>query len=74
MSDLGRILIVLGLVLVFAGLILMFVARMDIPLGHLPGDLSWKGRGWRISFPLASSILISVVLSLILWFINHFRR
>lgn len=74
MSDLGRILIGVGLLLVIVGVIFIVFTRMNIPLGRLPGDFSWKGRGWAVSFPLASSIVISVVLSLILWAINHFRR
>lgn len=74
MPDLGRILISLGILLVVLGLIFMAFTRMNIPLGRLPGDLSWRGRGWSVSFPIVSSIVISVVLSLILWLINHFRR
>ncbi len=74
MPDFGRLLISLGILLVVIGLIFMAFTRMNIPLGRLPGDLSWRGRGWSISFPLVSSLVISVVLSLILWAINHFRR
>ena len=74
MSDLGRILIFLGVILVVAGLIVVLMGRMNVPLGRLPGDFSWRGRGWSVSFPLATSILLSVILSLILWAINHFRR
>jgi ribose/xylose/arabinose/galactoside ABC-type transport system permease subunit len=74
MSDLGRILISLGLLLVVIGLIVVVFTRLNLPLGRLPGDFTWRGRGWSFSFPLATSILLSVVLSLILWAINHFRR
>ena len=74
MSDLGRILIFLGLVLVVVGLVVVVMGRLNFPIGRLPGDFSWRGRGWSVSFPLASSILLSVILSLILWAINHFRR
>ena len=74
MSDLGRILIALGILLVAIGLIVVVFARLNVPLGRLPGDLSWRGRNWSVSFPLVTSLLISVVLSLILWIINHFRR
>lgn len=74
MSDLGRILIFLGLLLLVAGLVVVALGRLNMPIGRLPGDFSWRGRGWSVSFPLASSILLSVILSLILWAINHFRR
>ncbi len=74
MSDLGRILIFLGLALVVAGLVVVVLTRLHLPLGRLPGDFSWRGRGWSVSFPLATSILLSVILSLILWIINRFHR
>jgi len=74
MSDLGRILVSLGLLLVVIGIILIGLNRLNIPIGRLPGDFNWRGRGWSFSFPLATSILLSVILSLVLWFINHFRR
>ena len=74
MSDLGRMLIGFGLLLVIIGIAVVFFARWNIPLGRLPGDLSWKGRGWAVSIPLASSLLISVLLSLLFWIISHFRR
>ncbi|QNI36345.1 DUF2905 domain-containing protein [Edaphobacter albus] len=74
MSDFGRTLIFLGLLLILVGVIFIVFTRLNLPLGRLPGDLSWKGRGWSVSFPLASSILISVVLTLLLWLFNSFRR
>jgi len=74
MSDLGRILVSLGLLLVVIGLIFIVFTRLNIPIGRLPGDLSWRGLGWSISFPMATSILLSVVLTFVLWIINHFRR
>lgn len=74
MSDLGRILIFLGLLLVVAGLVVLGLNRLNIPLGRLPGDFNWRGRGWSVSFPLVTCLLLSVFLSLLLWVINHLRR
>ena len=74
MTDLGRLLIFLGLVLVVIGLVVVGLGRFNLPLGRLPGDMSWRGRGWSVSFPLATSILLSVILSLIFWAISRFRR
>ena len=74
MSDLGRILILFGLLLVAIGIAFVLLNRLNVPLGRLPGDFSWRGRGWSVSFPLASSIIVSAVLSLLLWAINRFRR
>jgi hypothetical protein len=74
MPDLGRTLIFLGVLLVIAGAVVLGLNRLHLPLGRLPGDLSWRGRGWSFSFPLATSILLSVLLSLLLWAFNRFRR
>jgi ribose/xylose/arabinose/galactoside ABC-type transport system permease subunit len=74
MSDLGRTLIFLGFLLVVAGAVLLGFNRLHLPLGRLPGDFHWKGRGWSFSFPLMTCLLLSVLLTLVLWVINHFRR
>lgn len=74
MSDLGRILIFLGLLLVVAGLVILGLNHLNIPLGRLPGDFNWRGRGWSVSFPLVTCLLLSVLLSLLLWVVNYLRR
>ena len=74
MHDLGRTLILLGLFLVIAGAVILALNRLHLPLGRLPGDLNWRGKGWSVSFPLATSILVSIVLSLLLWALGRFRR
>ncbi len=74
MHDLGRILIFLGLLLAAAGIVILGFSRLHLPLGRLPGDFNWRGRGWSVSFPLATSIVVSVVLSLLLWAIGRLRR
>jgi hypothetical protein len=74
MNDLGRTLIFFGLLLVVVGALVLGLSRLHLPLGRLPGDLNWRGRGWSVSFPLATSILLSVLLSLLLWAVNRFRR
>lgn len=74
MADLGKILIVLGVVLVVAGLLLTLFGRMNLPLGRLPGDILYRGKNTTFYFPLATSILLSVVLSLLFYVINRFRH
>ncbi|MCL2659358.1 MAG: DUF2905 domain-containing protein [Acidobacteriaceae bacterium] len=74
MSELGRVLILLGLLLVVAGLVVAGLSLLHLPLGRLPGDMTWRGRNWRVSFPLATSLIISLLLTLILWVIGRFRR
>jgi hypothetical protein len=74
MPDLGRTLIFLGLLLVLVGAVILGLHRLNLPFGRLPGDFNWRGRGWSVSFPLATSILISVLLSVLLWAISRLRR
>ena len=74
MNDLGRLLIGLGLVLLIAGGLLLLLGRTGIPLGKLPGDISYRGKNMSVYFPLGTSILISVLLSVVFYFISRFRR
>ena len=74
MPELDRICIFLGLLLVVVGVLILGLNRLNLPLGRLPGDFNWRGPGWSVSFPLATSILISVLLSILLWVIGRFRR
>lgn len=65
----ARWLIVLGLVLVVAGLLWPWLTRLG--LGRLPGDIVVERENVRFYFPITTSILISVLLSLLLWFLNR---
>jgi len=74
MPDLGRIFILLGLLLIVVGVVILGLNRLHLPLGRLPGDFNWRGKRWSVSFPLATSILVSVLLSVLLWAISRIRR
>jgi len=74
MTDLGKVLLVLGLVLAAAGLLFLLLGRTNLPLGRLPGDIVYRGKHTTFYFPLATSILVSVVLSLVLYLIGRFRH
>lgn len=62
----GKFLIITGIVLVIAGLIVSFWDRIPL-LGKLPGDIKIEGRNFVFYFPLASSIIISIIISLVLY-------
>lgn len=64
MNELGRGLMLFGVILLGAGLILSFVGKIPF-LGRLPGDIYVKREGFVFYFPLATSIVISLVLSLL---------
>jgi Protein of unknown function (DUF2905) len=74
MAEMGRILVVLGAALVVIGGVVMLVGRAGLPLGRLPGDFVYRGKNTTFYFPLATSILVSVVLSLVLFLIGRMKR
>jgi len=70
MHDIARMLVVFGLLIAFVGLALMLVSRVPW-LGRLPGDIHIQRGGWTFYFPLATSLLLSLVLTLILWILGR---
>jgi hypothetical protein len=66
--------VVLGVVVIVAGAVLMLAGRAHVPLGRLPGDIVYRGKNTTFYFPLATSIIVSVVLSLVLWLVGRLRR
>jgi Protein of unknown function (DUF2905) len=73
MAGLGRALVVMGAVIVVIGLVLLLAGRWNLPFGRLPGDITLRGKKTVVYFPIATSIIISIVLSLILYLISRFR-
>jgi len=70
--SLGKILIIVGLIIAALGLVLALAGKGFLPwIGRLPGDLYFKGKNFSVYFPLATSILVSIVLSVILWLIHR---
>ena len=65
MYDMGKILIYIGIALVIIGLLIHFGGKL-LPLVQLPFDFTWAGSLWGVYFPLCSSILLSIILTLIL--------
>jgi hypothetical protein len=73
-QQLGRTLLFVGAVLVVLGALFYFGDRLPFRLGRLPGDMVHRGQRSTFYFPLVSCLVISVVISLVLWIINQFRR
>lgn len=63
-----------GLVLAAIGLALVLLSRTNLPIGRLPGDIVYRGKNTTFYFPLVTSIVLSVVLSLIFYVIGKFRH
>jgi hypothetical protein len=74
MTDFGKLLIVLGGILLVAGVVIVLLGRTNLPIGRLPGDILYRGKNTTFYFPLATSIVLSVLLTLILYVIGRWRR
>jgi hypothetical protein len=74
MNNLGKALLGLGLLLAVIGAVLLLAGRLGLPLGRLPGDFAYKGKHVSVYFPLGTCILISIVLSAILYLFSRFRH
>jgi hypothetical protein len=73
MGDLGRVLVFFGGLLLVVGLIFILAGKANLPIGPLPGDIVYRGKHSTFYFPLMTSILLSVILSLVLYFVNRMR-
>ncbi|HUM05700.1 MAG TPA: DUF2905 domain-containing protein [Terriglobales bacterium] len=70
----GRILVISGALLVVIGGVVMLIGWTGVPLGRLPGDIVYRGKNTTFYFPLVTCIVLSAVLSLVLYLIAHFKR
>ncbi len=74
MSEMGKMLIGMGCVLILVGVLLVVAARLHLPLGKLPGDILYRGKNTTVYFPLATCIVVSVVLTVVLWLVGKVRK
>ena len=71
-QQIGKWLISAGIVIAMLGALVMLLGRFG--LFKLPGDLEFGSKNWRVYVPLASCIIISIVLTLVFWLLSYFRR
>lgn len=74
MADIGKLLIWLGILMVAAGAALVVLGRLHLPLGRLPGDIVYRGKNTTVYFPLATCVLLSVVLTIVLYAVGRWRK
>ena len=74
MTDIGKMLVLLGLLVAVTGGVFILLGRTNLPLGRLPGDMVYRGKNTVFYFSLATSIVVSVVLSLLFYLIGRFRH
>jgi ribose/xylose/arabinose/galactoside ABC-type transport system permease subunit len=73
-SEIGKLLVTLGVVLVLMGAAILLLGRTHLPVGRLPGDFTYRGKHTVVYFPLATSILVSLLLTLVFYIIGRFRH
>ena len=73
LSQFGRVLVVVGAVMLFLGVPLVVADRVPL-IGRLPGDITVRGNGWTIYAPVATSIVLSVLLTVVLSLVAWVRR
>jgi len=69
--GLGRALVIIGIILIVAGVLVTLGERLPVRLGRLPGDIVVRGKNTVFYFPIVTSILLSVLLTAILWLLNR---
>lgn len=72
--ELGKWLMVTGVILVAVGAVLLFSSRLPFLLGRLPGDIAIEGRRGSFYFPIVTSLLLSAILTSILWLVAWLRK
>jgi hypothetical protein len=72
--ELGKVLMIMGAVILIIGVLLTFSDKLPFHLGRLPGDIVYKKEGFSFYFPITTSIIISVILSLLFYLFGRFFR
>jgi hypothetical protein len=74
LREIGKTLLVMGSALFGIGVLLFFRARLPYRIGRLPGDIVVQGRNGSFYFPIVTCIIVSLLLTLLMWILNLFRR
>lgn len=72
-QELGKYLIIFGILIVVIGIVITFWGKIPF-IGKLPGDIKIEKENFTFYFPIMTSIALSVILTLIFWLINYFRK
>jgi hypothetical protein len=74
MTGLGKLFVTFGAIMIVIGLIMVLAGKANLPLGRLPGDITYRGKNTTFYFPLVTCLVLSIVLSLIMWIVSRFSR
>ncbi len=71
-QQIGKLLIFIGLIIVLTGAVVILLGQLG--LFKLPGDVHFGSKNWRVFIPITSCLIISIVITLLLWLIHYLRR
>ena len=71
-QQLGKLILITGIVISVIGIAIILLSKTG--LFKLPGDIELEGKNWKIYFPIVSCLIISIVLTVILWIIHYLRK
>jgi len=74
MIGVGKALVAAGLLIALIGALLIIASRTGLPLGRLPGDFAYRGKSVSVFIPLGACVLLSIVLSVLLYVLSRFHR
>ena len=74
MQQIGRMLLFMGIILALAGIVLILAGKLDLPFGHLPGDITYQKKNITVFAPLGTMLVISIIITLVLNIISRWRR
>ena len=72
--EIGKLLILAGVLILLAGAFLFVGGRLPLRLGHLPGDIAYRGKNGAFYFPIVTCLIVSAALTFLFWIVNHIRR
>jgi hypothetical protein len=73
-ADIGKVIVGLGVLLIVVGAIVMLLGRAHVPVGRLPGDVVYRGKHTTVYFPIVTCIVLSVLLSFVMWLFGRLGR
>lgn len=71
-QQLGKLILLTGIVISIVGVVIILLSKTG--LFKLPGDMYFEGKNWKVYFPVVSCLVISIVLTVILWIISYLRK
>jgi hypothetical protein len=71
-QNFGKLILITGITISLIGVVIIFLGKVG--LFKLPGDIEIGGKNWKVFFPIVSCIIISIVLTVIMWVVSYFRK